>query len=215
MIGIHLSPDGRRWREAAGCEKRLPRRRSLMLSPHVFAAVCCAALAVGAQPANATERPSTKAPDQALKTVGAQAKARVAGHTLLRHWGRFNEILYFAPNDVVHQWVSGRSAVVTSPWTVVSQNVRPNDEAKIVVCTHLPHGPPTGGSGPGDRKKLCFAPSVLFQFPPRTESRRGDVFKLVGRSEAPADLRVARTTIDEVMRTIAPTRHRAGSAGRT
>jgi len=180
-----------------------------LMFPPVFAAVCCAAFALGAQPGHATERPSTK-PDLALKTASAQAKARVAGHTLLRHWGRFNEILYFAPNDVVHQWVSGRPAVVTAPWSVVSQKVRPNEDAKIVVCTQLPHGPPTSGSGPGDRKKLCFEPSVLFQFPPRTESRKGDIFKLAGRAQAPADLQLARTTIEEVMRTIAA-RNRAGS----
>lgn len=183
---------------------------TLMLFPRVFAAVCCAAFAAGAQPGHATEQPSTKSPDMALKTASAQAKARVAGHTLLRHWGRFNEILYFAPNDVVHQWVSGRPAVVTSPWSVASQNVRPNEDAKIVVCTQLPHGPPTSASGPGDRKKLCFAPSVLFQFPPRTESRKGDIFKLAGRTQAPADLQVARTTLEEVMRTSAP-RNRPGS----
>jgi hypothetical protein len=185
-----------------------------MLSPrvqHVCAAVCCTALVAGVLPGNATERPSAKAPDEALKQAGAQVKARVAGHTLLRHWGRFNEILYFAPNNLVHQWVSSRSAVATSPWRVVSRKLRPSEDAKLVVCTHLPHGPST--SGPGDRKNLCLEPSVLFEFPPRTESRKGDVFKLVGRAQAPADLPIGRTTIEELMRAAA-TRDRAGSAGR-
>lgn len=120
-----------------------------------------------------------------------EAKQKVSGSTFLRHTNGRNEALFFDPSGVVYQWVSGRTTVKSSTWIAEMRSTRPSETAKTLLCTSLPR-PDTPELTPRYR---CIDPSLLFI--PATSSVKGDVFKLAGRKDAPAELPTDRMRIED------------------
>jgi hypothetical protein len=150
---------------------------------------------------NAFETLSPNASGHAPKLTAEEAKQRIAGHTFLRNYaGRGNEALFFAPNNVVYQWVSGRGTIATSTWMVDLRSMRPTETAQPYICTNLPRGPETAGGPRVDLRSRCIDPKLLFI--PATENGKGDVFGLASRREGPAELGSERTTIQDVKKAV-------------
>ena len=171
------------------------------LARYTLPLVCVAALGGCVQPrGNAFENLAPSASGH-VKLTPDEAKQRIAGHTFLRNYAnRGNEALFFAPNNVVYQWVSGRATIATSTWLVDLRSMRPTETAKPYICTNLPRGPESAGGPRVDLKSRCIDPSLLFI--PATENSKGDAFGLAGRKEALVELGAERTTIQDVRKSV-------------
>jgi hypothetical protein len=132
------------------------------------------------------------------KWTSAEARQSISGHTFLRNTpGRSNEIIYFDPGGVAYQWMSGRQAVASGTWVIDLRSPRASETARVFVCTTFNNRSGfTGEVIPNSITNRCVDPSLFFI--PATEHAKGDVFRLAGRSEAPASLTIERVRIEDV-----------------
>ncbi len=140
----------------------------------------------------------TPTSDYARKWTSAEAKESVSGNTFLRNFpGKQNEVVFFHPDGVAYQWVSGRKEIASGTWKIDLRSPRSSETARVFICTMFNNrNRLTGEIIPNSTTDRCVDPSLFFI--PATERAKGDTFQLAGRKTAPNELTIERTRIEDI-----------------